>query len=388
MILRSISRLLITGFALCTLGVQVRADQLDDYVKRLREDAAGARKETGFLSAGSDFLYGQDYFEAGNFTSAIGYFRNAAQKAENNAVFRYQLGAALRKTGDKYLVTEAQKNFEAAFRVQPGLRERYQRDFGAEADTPPIAANPPATPGNPAKPRRAASLQDYVDELKRSRAAGGPETSMGTPGREALYGIDYYDNDAFDSAESRFRQALAGDRDNPHLNYLMAVTLAAQGKGAAAAAHLAKAVAGDPTLADRYKAEVANKRAAWNKVVEARQPKTAPAAPAVAPGGALVYGDYVCSETIWNGPNGVPPFRSEYRGYFALKADGTYRWLDNGETGRYRYDVRTGIVTWLSGKFAGGGAPQSTTYRRSGANGLMTISFGDSLRWEVICEKK
>ena len=101
-----------------------------------------------------------------------------------------------------------------------------------------------------------------------------------------------------------------------------------------------------------------------------------------------MYGNYVCSETIWNGPNRSPAFRSEYRGYFALKADGTYRWLDDGETGRYRYDSATGVDTWLSGRFAGGGALQSTVYRRDGADGLMTINFSDTLRWNVICEKK
>lgn len=387
--LPSLTRRLITSFALAALLLQpARADLLDDYVQHLREDAAGSRKETGFLSAGSDFLYGQDYFEAGNFTSAIGYFRNAVQKAEKNAVFRYQLGAALLKTGDKHVQTEARKNFDAAFRLEPALRERYQREFGGEAGAPP-AANPPAAPGKPANaPARAESLQAYIDGLKQARALGRPETSMGAPGREALYGIEYYENNAFDSAESRFRQALAGDGNNPHLNYLMAVTLAAQGKDAAAAPYLQKAMAGDPSLQPQYGGDVATRRAAWNKIVEAKQPKTTPAAPAPAPGGALVYGNYICSETIWNGPNTVPPFRSEYRGYFELKADGTYRWLDNGETGRYRYDPATGAVSWLSGKFSGGGAPRSTVYRRSGKNGLMTISFSDTLRWEVICEKK
>lgn len=377
-------------FALAVCFSQLRADYLDDYVRRLREDAAGSRKETGFLSAGSDFLYGQDYFEAGNFTSSIGYFRNAVDKAGNNPVFRYQLGAALLKSGDKYAQAEAQKNFDAAFRLQPTLRERYQREFGGEVAAPPTAAdNPPAAPAQAGKgPARAASLQDYIDGLKRSRTLGRAETSIGAPGREALYGIEYYENNTFDSAESRFRQALAGDKDNPYLNYLMAVTLAAQGKDAAAAAHLQKAIAGDPNLAAQYDAEVATKRAAWNQIVAAKQPKTTPAAPAPAPGGELVYGNYVCSETIWNGPNSNPAFRSEYRGYFELKSNGTYRWLDNGETGRYRYDAKTGAVTWLSGKFAGGGAPKSTTYRRSGANGLMTINFSDTLRWEVICEKK
>lgn len=387
---RSFALKFVVGFAFCALLGLVRADPLDDYVRRLREDAAGARKETGFLTAGSDFLYGQDYFESGNFSSAVGYFRNAVQKAESNPVFRYQLGAALLKTGDQYVVTDAQKNFEAAFRLQPALRERYRREFGSEAEAP-AATNPPATPGIAATPRpspRAASLQAYIDGLKRSRSLGGAETSMGSPGREALYGIEYYENNAFDSAESRFRQALDGDKDNPHLNYLMAVTLAAQGKDAAAAAHLQQAVAGDRNLQTQYNADVASRRAAWDKLVEAKQPKTTPSAPAPAPGGALVYGNYVCSETIWNGPNRNPAFRSEYRGYFELKADGTYRWLDDGETGRYRYDARTGVVTWLSGKFAGGGAPQSTVYRRSGASGLMTINFSDNLRWNVICEKK
>ena len=371
----------------------IRADLLDDHLKRLRADAEGARKETGMLSAGADFLYGQEYFEAGNFSSAVWYFRDAVKKEENNPFFRYQLGAALLKSGDKNVEDEARKHLEAAVRLQPALRERSARDFPARPPAPPAASpNPPANPpaptaradGKAAAP--AASVQAYVDRLKRSRAAGGPETAMNTPGREALYGIEYFEKHAYDSAETGFALALGGDPANPHLNYLMAVARAAQGKDAAA--QLQRAVAGDPALRAQFDGEVAIARAAWRKVVEAGQPKTTPPAPEPPAGGALVFGNYVCSETVWNGPNAVPAFRREYRGYFALRSDGTYRWLDNGATGRYRYDPQSGVVTWLSGFFAGGGAPRSTVYRRSGDDGLMSITFSDTLRWNVICEKK
>ncbi len=379
-----------------------RADILDDYVKRLRADAAGERKETGFMSAGSDFLYGQDYYEAGNSGSAVGYFRDALRKDEGNAFFHYQLGAALWKSSDAGGKAEAEERFAAAFRLQPALRDRFEREFKKPAPRQPAAparpaaengagkaepeAKPPAVVGPATGAPRAASVQAYIDRLKQSDAARGPETAMLTPGRMALSGIEYYETQAFDSAETAFALALAQDADNPHLNYLMAVALAAQGE--VATVPLRRAVAGDPSLQAQFERDAAAARVAWERQVEARKPKTTPAAPEPPPGGALVFGNYVCSETIWNGPNRTPAFRSEYRGYFELKADGTYRWLDDGATGRYRYDAKTGVVTWLSGHFAGGGAPRSTLYRRDGANGLMSIHFSDSLRWNVICEKK
>ena len=147
-------------------------------------------------------------------------------------------------------------------------------------------------------------------------------------------------------------------------------------------------MASDATLRAQFEREIGRARTAWQAKLEDKKPRTTPAAPETAPGGELVFGDYTCHETIWNGPNRVPAFRSEYRGYFELKADGTYRWLDNGETGRYRYNARTGVVTWLSGRFAGGGAPQSTVYRREGRSGAMTISFSENLRWNAFREVK
>jgi hypothetical protein len=61
-------RLLTVAFAIAfCIPLLVSAqdkDDLDKYIQYLKDDYAGQRKETGFLSAGSDFLYAQEYFEA------------------------------------------------------------------------------------------------------------------------------------------------------------------------------------------------------------------------------------------------------------------------------------------------------------------------------------
>ena len=45
-----------------------------------------------------------------------------------------------------------------------------------------------------------------------------------------MYGIEHYERNAFDSAASNFRLALAKDAANPFVNYLLAVSLAAMGE--------------------------------------------------------------------------------------------------------------------------------------------------------------
>lgn len=74
--------------------------------------------------------------------------------------------------------------------------------------------------------------------------------------------------------------------------------------------------------------------------------------------GTLDLGDYVCTEG-WGRT-------AKQKGYFRLNSNGTYRYLDGGATGRYKYDSGTGKITWLSGYFADGN--RTNTKFSPGAN--------------------
>lgn len=73
--------------------------------------------------------------------------------------------------------------------------------------------------------------------------------------------------------------------------------------------------------------------------------------------GALDYGDYVCEQGLR--ATGYTP-----KGYFTLKANGTYSYPAQGSSGKFRFDAASGEITWLSGYFANGG--NSTTKFTSG----------------------
>jgi len=147
-----------------------------------------------------------------------------------------------------------------------------------------------------------------------------------------------------------------------------------------------KAFAGDPTLKNRYNKDIASASTQANKSEELKKIKPTPVTKVVN-GGQLIYGDYNCTQAVWNGPNRSPAYSYPPKGYFALKANGTYRWLDNGDSGKYKYDPVTGNITWLSGEFQISGA-KSSTYQISGQTAQITINYSDSYRWECACKKK
>jgi hypothetical protein len=70
-------------FFTATLQARENKGDLDRYVERLRLSYASGGKETAFLSAG--FLYGQDYFAAGNYFSASGYFMDVLKRTAPTA---------------------------------------------------------------------------------------------------------------------------------------------------------------------------------------------------------------------------------------------------------------------------------------------------------------
>src|SRR5687767_3841292 len=94
------------ALATCMLLPEVlfaqQRDDLDNYIKRLKDDYAGARKETGFLSAGSDFLYAQEYFEARNYSSSEWYYKDVVRKEKDNPYANYQLAIAMLRQNDPH----------------------------------------------------------------------------------------------------------------------------------------------------------------------------------------------------------------------------------------------------------------------------------------------
>jgi hypothetical protein len=80
-------------------------------------------------------------------------------------------------------------------------------------------------------------------------------------------------------------------------------------------------------------------------VAEAAPATAAAAVPtADAGGGTLPMGRWDCRDEI------TGPLRT--MGFFVLRADGTYRYLDKPENeGRYRFDAETGVIEWLTGPY-------------------------------------
>lgn len=371
--------LISTLFISVTLFSQPPKDDLDKYVERLRSSKLAGGNETAYLSAGSEFLYAQDYFEAKNYSSASNYYMYVIKKENDNPFANYLFAISLIRQNDKYKTIQAQEYLQKAFSLMPILKERYNIDVPAEQNSTLNSAGQTTI-------NNSENLQGYIDKLKYSRSSGGVETSMGTAGNAALYGIDYFENREYKSAELSFDLSLAKDPENIYVNYLKAICMAALGRKTEAKPYLIKALAGDPTLKNRYNEDIASASTQANKSEESKKIKSIPVAK-VANGGQLIYGNYTCTQAVWNGPNRSPAYSYPPKGYFALKANGTYRWLDNGGSGKYKYDEITGNITWLSGEFQSSGV-KSSTYQISGQTAQITINYSNSYRWECACKKK
>ena len=101
----------------------------------------------------------------------------------------------------------------------------------------------------------------------------------------------------------------------------------------------------------------------------------------------MVLGSYVCDYQQYQGNNGFgPAYSSVYQGYFVLKSDGTYRWLDNGGTGKYSYNAKTGKITWLSGHLKTI-APQTTVFMDGQKVASIKVKFKDNYTWGCGCNK-
>jgi predicted Zn-dependent protease len=369
---------------LCSFLSAHAQDALDQYVNRLRRSEASGGSETAFLSVGSTFLYGQGYFEKKDYSLANMYFMQAYQKDSTNAFVNYQIAASLLKQNDKYKTEEAKKYLQNAFRMNPALKSTFEKEFPALSTKQP--ANNNTNNNNNVNNNAPKGLTKYIDELKYSRSTGGNKTAMLSPGLDVLYGYEFFEKGDMELAAIRFKQAVQKNPDDVYANYLLGLSLNAQGLKQEATPYLNKAFAGDANLKKQFTSDLAIATASYNKLKDSKKIKPTPAAAPVY-GGKLVFGNYTCTETVWNGPDAAQPYSFPQKGYFELKADGTYRWLDNGKTGKYSYDAKTGNIKWLSGYLSD---MQAKTSQYQGNKDIpqITVNFSTDYRWECGCDKK
>jgi hypothetical protein len=261
---------LVLLFSICQSFAQ---DDLDNYINRLKKSEATGGSETAFMSAGAEFMYGQGYFETKSYDMAALYFMRAQKMDSTNPYFNYQLAVALLKQNDKYKAQEAQLYLQKAFALNASLITRFATDVPQSANV--NTTKPVATQTENKVPVEnikvtAQGLNAYLEELKYSRATSGPKTAMFTSGQEVMYGWDYYETGDYASAEQRFWFAVNNNAEDIYANYLLGVSLAAQGKDANK--YLAKAFAGDAQLKEQYNKDVAAAKAIYQQKEAAKKP--------------------------------------------------------------------------------------------------------------------
>jgi tetratricopeptide (TPR) repeat protein len=242
--------------------------------------------------------------------------------------------------------------------------------------------------------------------LKESKTRGDAETAFMSVGSDMLYALEYFEAKNYDAASRDFNAILRKEPGNAYANFLYGASLAKMGKGREAQPYLEKAAQLMPALnelartqisklpeekpASLFGEDVAEEKAApaENLKAAAAKPKPTPAKPAEPnAGGKLVLGSYVCDYQQYQGNTGFgSAYKTVYQGYFLLKADGTYRWLDNGGTGKYSYDAKTGRITWLSGHMKTI-APLSTNFTDGQKVASIKVKFSDNYTWGCGCNK-
>ena len=99
-----------------------------------------------------------------------------------------------------------------------------------------------------------------------------------------------------------------------------------------------------------------------------------------------MFGNYNCDYMQYQGAGAIVAYKAVPKGYFRLNANGTYRWLDDGETGKYKYDATTGKITWLSGYFANS-QPVNTIYKPGEKVASIRIEMKKDYTWGCGCNK-
>ena len=240
-------------------------------------------------------------------------------------------------------------------------------------------------------------LEKYIVHIKQAYEKRSAETSMGTVGYEMIYGLEYFDAKSYDYASWRFETIIRMDAAHPYAHYLLGLCQLAMGKEAAGKESLNKAIAILPDLKYRLDKDLAQytKKEPPKNIAPAKPVVTKETAPvkketkenASKPGGPLFFGNYTCDYMQYQGAGALVAYKPVYKGYFKLNANGTYRWLDNGQTGRYKYDATTGKITWLSGYFANA-KPVKSVYQPGEKVASIRIEMVKDYTWGCGCTKK
>jgi len=374
------------------------SDPITDYYNKLKDSKAKGGAETAFLSVGSDMLSALEYFEAKNYSSASYSFNAVLRRDPDNPYANYLYGVSLVKTGNE---RDARPYIEKAVQIMPSLTEPAKAYLTEPAPPAKVLISEAAAPAINVPDGNNAGLDPisaYYERLKSSKLKGDAETAFLSIGNDMLGAFEYFEAQKFDYASWRFEAILKKEPENPYANFLYGVSLAKLGKGSVAKPYIEKSARIMPALNDLAKSQISKIEAqqpkplpgsADEKVTAAKPVPAASAKSSTDPkaGGKLVLGSYVCDYQQYQGNNGFgAAYKSVYQGYFLLKADGTYRWLDNGGTGKYSYDVKTGKITWLSGHMKTI-APQSTTFTDGQKVASIKVKFSDNYTWGCGCNK-
>ncbi len=265
----------------------------------------------------------------------------------------------------------------------------------AVATPPPfvvVAAQATSLPVVEVAAQASPDLSQRVAQADKLWRATNPSTAYLTAGNAIKYGLEYLAIGKFQESLNYFVDAVRIEPGNPYAQLLLGLANQGAGHQTEAGQALAEAVRLDPALSSLASFD-SEQRAALPPVVadnrggtEAGAVTTAPK-PDAAVSADLVYGDYVCTLARWD----VGQRRRVYdpKGYFKLNPDGTYRYLDNGQTGRYSYDPSSRQIRWLSGYFAEGG-PTTTKYTPNVKVAQIDITFhtpsGD-VEWSCGCNR-
>lgn len=255
-------------------------------------------------------------------------------------------------------------------------------------------------------------VSKYYNQLKESKLKGGAETAYLSIGSDMLYALEYFEAKNYSAASWSFNAVLKKDPENAYANFLYGASLAKLGNGKDAKPYLEKAAEIMPSLSDLVNTQlntlVVEKPVSLfeedkvkNKQKDKEVSTTVNPKPGVAnvkPGAVvkpaapnavanLVFGSYACDYQQYQGNvKSGRAYKSIYKGYFLLKPDGTYRWLDNGGTGKYSYDAKTGKLTWLSG-YMKNLSPVSTIFKDGKKVAQIDVKFDDNYSWECGCNK-
>ncbi|HUC83331.1 MAG TPA: hypothetical protein VMR70_20640 [Flavisolibacter sp.] len=238
------------------------------------------------------------------------------------------------------------------------------------------------------------SVSKYITHIKAAYEKRSAETSMGTVGYEMVYGLENFEAKKYDNASWNFEMALRLNANHAPALYLLGLCQLAMGKDALGKESLNKAIALLPELKSRLDNDLAayTKKPTPKTVAKPaakEEPKTVkkeekPVAEKV--GGPLHFGNYNCHYQQYQGAGAIVAYKPIPQGYFQLNANGTYRWLDDGETGKYKYDAKSGKITWLSGYFAKS-KPVSTIFKPGEKVVSIKVEMRKDYTWGCGCNK-